>query len=419
MNRGGTIIVQLLRPAQEGASVVNPDDGAEEMSLPVGFHSPLHILKEMLHDITGIPLAQQVLILRDLTDKERNKDKVLGAGLDTLTLRECGVKTGDTLTLHGLGLSGALKTKLLKEAEAAQLLAQQVAAKAAANGNIIHSLVSRVDAAHSNHSFSGIIFDVEVKGPHEINVTSIAIGGMLGRVRIYGRTVPWQEGTNRNHDMPSIQGWRLLTDTVCRPSWDRHCQIPLQKKFTLLPHTKHGIYIHSALPGDLGIQYQSYPLSAVVAENEYLRMTPGLGHASRDACEPFDDTVSWYRQYRCMAGSLSFEARRLGWSPPRHKIFPAELKHAVMAMLLCQLPEKATTNAALSIITDKHIIYSIFEFTHWDWFSKDDDTEEDEDEEDIPNARQLTLLERLQQMMYGHGNQHNTIEEVNITPPLP
>ena len=46
----------------------------------------------------------------------------------------------------------------------------------------------------------------------------------------------------------------------------------------MLPHSKHGFYCHSSLPDDLGIQYQSYAQDDVVAEDEYVRVLPGLGH---------------------------------------------------------------------------------------------------------------------------------------------
>lgn len=46
----------------------------------------------------------------------------------------------------------------------------------------------------------------------------------------------------------------------------------------MLPHSRHGFYCHSSLPDDLGIQYQSYAQDDVVAEDEYVRVLPGLGH---------------------------------------------------------------------------------------------------------------------------------------------
>lgn len=69
----------------------------------------------------------------------------------------------------------------------------------------------------------------------------------------------------------------------------------------LLPYQRRGLYCHSGmylinknefknisegLPDDLGIQYQSYQKSAIVAEDSYITLHPGLGHTGS---EPFDE----------------------------------------------------------------------------------------------------------------------------------
>ena len=61
------------------------------------------MLKEQLHSLTRIAICDQVLILCDLSDTERNSDKIL-QGLDDLTLRECNIKADSFLTLHALGV---------------------------------------------------------------------------------------------------------------------------------------------------------------------------------------------------------------------------------------------------------------------------------------------------------------------------
>lgn len=53
------------------------------------------------------------------------------------------------------------------------------------------------------------------------------------------------------------------------------------KKVTVLPRKRQAFYVHSGLPDDLGIQYQSYDEDEVVAENEHLMVLPGLGHTVR------------------------------------------------------------------------------------------------------------------------------------------
>ena len=52
----------------------------------------------------------------------------------------------------------------------------------------------------------------------------------------------------------------------------------LNEPFRLLPHSKHGFYCHSSQPDDLGIQYQSYSQTEIVAQDEFIALLPGLGH---------------------------------------------------------------------------------------------------------------------------------------------
>ena len=126
-------------------------------------------------------------------------------------------------------------------------------------------------------------------------------------------------------------------------------QIRFHTIVKLLPHTCRALYCHSGLPDDLGIQYQSYQKSDVVAADEHVIIRPGLGHTG---AQPFDDQHGWYRAYRALAGSLSYSVKLKGWSPLEHKIFPAPLKDAVKSLLLCQhhehyMAEKEEKNSKL------------------------------------------------------------------------
>jgi len=284
--RGISLIVQLL----DGES-----GGVEEMSLPVALHAPLEVLRSQLHEATGIPSAQQVLILCDLKDSERNNDKLL-VGMDFLSLRDCGITCGSTLTLHSLGLTPELRKSLVANAQA---LSKTAAISDAASENI-YTLSTAISAAQANHSYAGVIFDISVKGPHLVDVQSFSFGGMLGRVRIFARNCSWESGSDP-HSPRQALGWALVADTVCRPCWDRSFTVALMKPFRMLPHSTHGFYIHSSLPGDLGIQYQSYSKNEIVAQDGHLVLSPGIGHAVRHdvaSCEPFDHHDSWYRSYR-------------------------------------------------------------------------------------------------------------------------
>jgi hypothetical protein len=61
-------------------------------------------------------------------------------------------------------------------------------------------------------------------------------------------------------------------------------QIVFDTPITLLPHERKGLYCHSGLQDDLGIQYQSYGRSDSIAEDERVVLHPGLGHTVRENC---------------------------------------------------------------------------------------------------------------------------------------
>eukprot|EP01035_Chromulina_nebulosa_P035963 gene35963-48374_t len=178
--RGCSIVIEVL-----GGSTSN--DSVEELRLPVALHSPLEVLKEQLEQLVGISTESQVLILLDLTDPERNHD-VLLIGRDHESLRHCDIKNGSVLTLHALGLTAERKQKLTKDA------IYKKTPLVDTNTEKTHSLITPIGPKEADHSFNGVIFDVMCKGPYEVDITSISIGGMLGRVRIFYRSRPWEAG---------------------------------------------------------------------------------------------------------------------------------------------------------------------------------------------------------------------------------
>eukprot|EP01032_Pedospumella_encystans_P009037 gene9037-10673_t len=349
-NRGCTIVIKIL-----GGSTGNGD--VEDMSLPVALHSPLQVLKEQLMDIIGIPVQDQVLILCNLSDPDRNSD-ILLSGRDFDTLRTCGIRNGSTLTLHALGISAELKQHLTKQAMSAGK-----ETRADPNEKPRITLSTTIGAADADHSYNGVIFDVASPGPFEVNLLSISIAGMLGRVRIYARDGPWEDDKPRKGPSPhwwahresvSPQGWELIADRTCRPSWDKPLEIPFDKPVKLLPHTCRALYCHSGLPDDLGIQYQSYKKNDIVAFDGHIEIRPGLGHTGS---EPFDEQHGWYRAHRGPAGAVTYNVQRKGWTPFEHAIFPTPLRRAVVALLQCQnhdnyLASTATGSSSTNLVTN-------------------------------------------------------------------
>ena len=370
--RGAVITIRLLRDA-----VAN--DTVEEISLPVALHSRLEILKEELLHQTGIPIETQVLILLDLSDRDRNNDKVLTE--NEVSLKACGIKNGSVLSLHALGLENE------RQSLAYTLSLNSNDKQSSEKEETIHILETRVAPKDADHSYSGVIFDLECKGPHEVTVHSISIGGMLGRIRIFVRDRPWEADKPRERrsihhywattGKLSKHGWSLSTDRVCKASWDKPQEIMLDTPIILFPHSRRGIYLHSNLPDDtdLGIQYQSYRKDDIVAEDEILAIHPGLGHTGST---PFDEEHGWYREWRGPAGTIQYKYRLKSWSPRENVIFPKDFRDAVFTMLLCQHKEVFDQNHnggkntfATSLFSlPTYLIYNIIEFCNWDFFAQ-------------------------------------------------
>jgi hypothetical protein len=134
--RGCTITIKFLGGSTSQGRV-------EDISLPVALHSPLMVLKEQLHSLVLIAPNDQVLILCDLTDPERNSD-VLLIGRDHLPLKDCGIRHGSVLTLHALGMSAEKQQKMMASAFEAQLMEDQSSIP-------IYVLETAISAAEANH----------------------------------------------------------------------------------------------------------------------------------------------------------------------------------------------------------------------------------------------------------------------------
>lgn len=112
--RGCTITVKLLGGGHGHGET-------EDISLPVALHSPLEVLKDELAQLCGIQPQEQVLILLDLSDPDRNSDLLL-VGRDHMALRSIGITNGSVLTLHALGVTTEQQQRMMREAFAQKKL---------------------------------------------------------------------------------------------------------------------------------------------------------------------------------------------------------------------------------------------------------------------------------------------------------
>jgi hypothetical protein len=232
-------------------------------------------------------------------------------------------------------------------------------------------LDTRIAPRNANHSFAGVLWDVEARGANEVVVTSVWVGGMLGRVRVFARDGSWR-GDDEEHATRLMHtgwgmryhldptGWALVADEECAPSWDVAREVRLSVPVRILPHHRRALFVHSNLPDDLGIQYQSYGGEEVIAQDAHVAMHPGLGFTG---AVPFDTNRGWYRAYRGPAGALGYAAAPVRWSAPGHALFPAAVRAAVRTCLLAH----KRRGCPLALLP-KDVLLAVLEHCHWDWF---------------------------------------------------
>ena len=176
VNPGSTVTSTIVFGERTNVfHIQHHDNGMVGWALPlfVALHTPLEVLREQLQQQTGFDPKSQVLILCDLSDKDRNNDNLLGNELDHCSLFECGVREGSILSLHPIG---SCENKTDEKDDNEELQSAQI------EEIETYTLSTPITAAEADHSYNGVIFDVESRGPYEVEVVSLSVGGMLGRV---------------------------------------------------------------------------------------------------------------------------------------------------------------------------------------------------------------------------------------------
>ncbi len=167
--RGCTVTVRISR-------VVDEELVVDEITLPIALHSPLHVLKIMLQNISGISAEAQVLILCDLTDPDRNNDVHLEDSMDDSTLFQCGLREDSTLTLHSSGIGVPRNATNFRGKKNTAIV------PVVTDRRPLKLITTRIAPGEANHSYNGVIFNVSSKSPFEVHLFSVFIGGMLGRI---------------------------------------------------------------------------------------------------------------------------------------------------------------------------------------------------------------------------------------------
>jgi hypothetical protein len=280
--------------------------GYYRFNLCIGGHTPITILKQEISHLTGIPVIAQVIIFKDITDKDENGDVLLTYEDDGKTLDSI-LRKVPNLTIHGNGNNRPILSVhslapytvkksngvlVLMSNDGEEIEGDEIevnktnevniygkssesssssdstrkektshvgggSSASASNGQLDPSksriittpnageavLKTPITPAQADHSFNAIIFDVMSVSNYDIEIKSVSIGGMLGRIRIFALNSSWKlsESDNNQAHYWSHQGtidgskWSLLADRHYPPSWDHETEIIFDTPLRLHP----------------------------------------------------------------------------------------------------------------------------------------------------------------------------------------
>lgn len=184
---------------------------------------------------------------------------------------------------------------------------------------------------HEDHTFCGIMFDVEIRDElpiDHIQIESVWVRGALGELTVY--TTP--EGIQGKHT--SADQWIKLYEKTHEPSFREFEELKLDVPLQLKPGVRRGMYVHSKRRNDDSIVYDNQR-GVVTQEDNFIRVLPGVAHLSP---VPFGGIAPWggypWRQNRQFVGRLSYGTRYLLWNPEVHERFPSRFKRCSNELLI-------------------------------------------------------------------------------------
>lgn len=219
---------------------------------------------------------------------------------------------------------------------------------------------------YMDHTFSGVMFDVQAKAqvPLEwIELQEVWVRGALGPMSI------WMSpgGFSGKHEKKSE--WKCIFEGEKKASMNCLVSLKVNPPLRLSAGQTVGIYIHSKQYGDEGIVYNNRR-SRVTHEDPHLRILPGLAHISS---EPFSRVGYWgggaWRNNREFVGRITYGVKWMLWNPKStiHERFPPLFRAMVDAVVQCH----RTTQTGLGVLPTA-VIYYILNMLPWDWAGQDD-----------------------------------------------
>ncbi len=139
-------------------------------------------------------------------------------------------------------------------------------------------LLTPIQPSDANHSFSGVIFDVQAVGLEPVVVLGVAVGGEIGPYTVYYKPTTYRSGYKLK------DGWTVVGKGVEGACWRGSRELRFQTPVVVPCGARVALYIHSSLPHDRGIMYQTFPsYDATVCRDDNLCIYPGearVGHVA-------------------------------------------------------------------------------------------------------------------------------------------
>lgn len=243
-----------------------------------------------------------------------------------------------------------------------------------AANHVVHEHITVDTRDHEDHTFCGVMFDVEARDECPVaflDISALWIRGKLGPITVWSL-----EGGLGNREASNSAGWQLIYENTHTASESELVPLALgDRRVRLEPKKKVGLYVHSKLPGDEAIVYDNQR-GVYSHEDKYLRVHPGLAHLSN---KPFGQRGMWWgppwRTRREFVGRVEFGICYKLWNPEVHQSFHSNFRKVVKCLLLTA----ARPDSQLHCLSDAVIFY-ILNMCRYDWFDAEvtpDDLDDD------------------------------------------
>lgn len=209
---------------------------------------------------------------------------------------------------------------------------------------------------HEDHSFYGIMFDLEVKTGVPISalcVDSISVRGDLGDITVFHAPKP-------HNDIYSEAGeWSKITTVSLAPSLHFPSEIKFPHAISLRPGSRTSFFVFSSNRSN-GIVYDE-ERNPVTFENSLLKIYSGLATTSNMLFCALEEPWWPWRPHREFVGKLGYSATFASFRPITQvaRKFSKEFLNCAKTFVMAMKKKKAL---------DVDMIYSVLNMISFDWF---------------------------------------------------